>query len=224
MSAAGDELPQARRLTRRGVATRDRIVQAAATLMHTKGVNATTLDDVRIASGTSKSQLYRHFADKESLVQAVISLQAQGVLGRHRQRLERLNSIRGLELWRDGVVRRNALRNGAYGCELGSLASELADQDEAARLSLNDHFQAWQGLLTAGLTRMVEAGVLRSDADPEVLATGLMAALQGGYLLAQTAHDVGPMQIALDMAVAHVKSFASNPTPDGPRVRRASRQ
>jgi len=209
MSGAADELPPVRRLTRRRRATRDRIVGAAATLMHTRGVNATTLDDVRIASGTSKSQLYSHFPDKESLVQAVISLQAEGVLERHRQRLERLDSIRGLELWRDGVVQRNALRNGAYGCELGSLASELADQDEAARLTLNDHFHTWQGLLTAGLARMVEAGVLRPDADPEVLATGLMAALQGGYLLAQTARDVGPMQIALDMAVAHVKSFAA---------------
>src|SRR3954451_4273636 len=209
MSRAGDELTQGRRLTRRGFATRDRIVRAPATLMYTKGVNATTLDDVRIASGTSKSQLYSHFVDKESLVQEVISLQAHELLERQRQRLERLDSIRGLELWRDGMVQRNALRNGAYGCELGSLASELADQDEAARVSLNDHFHTWQGLLTAGLVRMVEAGVLRPDADPEALATGLMAALQGGYLLAQTAHDAGPMKIALDMAVAHVASFAA---------------
>src|SRR4051794_7025224 len=58
-SRAGEELIQPRRLTRRGLATRDRIVRAAATLMYTKGVNGTTLDDVRIASGTSKSQLYR---------------------------------------------------------------------------------------------------------------------------------------------------------------------
>jgi TetR/AcrR family transcriptional repressor of nem operon len=212
MSRAEYELTQARRLTRRGLATRDRIVRAAATLMYTRGVNATTLDDVRIASGTSKSQLYSHFVDKESLVQEVISLQAHEVLERQRQRLERLDSIRGLELWRDDVVRRNALRNGAYGCEIGSLASELADQDEAARISLNDHFNTWQGLLTAGLTRMIDNGVLRSDTDPELLATGVMAALQGGYLLAQTARDVAPMQIALDMAVAHVKSFATAPT------------
>src|SRR3954470_20856246 len=209
MSRAEYGLTQARRLTRRGVATRDRIVQAAATLMHTKGVNATTLDDVRIASGTSKSQLYRHFADKESLVQAVIALQAQEVLGRHRQRLERLNSLRGLELWRDGVVQRNALRNGAYGCELGSLASELADQDEEARLSLNDHFSTCQGRLTGASTRWTDEGVVRPDAEPDVLATGLMAALQGGYLLAQTARDVAPMKVALDMALEHVKSFAA---------------
>jgi AcrR family transcriptional regulator len=212
MSHAEDELVQARRLTRRGLVTRDRIVRAAATLMHTRGVNATTLDDVRIASGTSKSQLYSHFVDKESLVQAVISLQAHEVLDRQRQRLERLDSIRGLELWRDAMVRRNALRNGAYGCEIGSLASELADQDEAARISLNEHFRTWQELLVAGLARMVDAGVLRPDANPEVLATGVMAAVQGGYLLAQTARDVAPMSVALDMAVAHVKSFATAPT------------
>jgi TetR/AcrR family transcriptional repressor of nem operon len=211
MSRAGVEVTQARHLTRRGLATRDRIVRAAATLMYTKGVYVTTLNDVRIASGTSKSQLYSHFVDKESLVQKVISLQAHELLERQRQRLERLSSIRGLELWRDDMVRRNALHNGAHGCELGSFASELAGQDEAARLSLSDHFSTWQGLLTAGFARMIDEGVLRPDADPEVLATGLMAALQGGYLLAQTARDVTPMQIALDMAVARVKSFAAAP-------------
>jgi len=211
MSHAGGELPQPRRLTRRGRATRDRIVRAAAALMDTTGVNGTTLDDVRTASGTSKSQLYRHFVDKESLVQEVISLRAQELLVRQRRRLERLDSIRGLELWRDDIVRRNALRHGAHGCELGSLAAELADQDEAARASLNDHFTTWQGLLSAGLTRMIDKGVLRPDADPEVLAIGLMAALQGGYLLAQTARDVAPMKTALDMALEHVRSFAVVP-------------
>src|SRR4051794_41633021 len=115
-------LTQARRLTRRGLATRDRIVRAAATLMHTRGVNATTLDDVRIASGTSKSQLYSHFVDKESLVQEVISLQAHDVLARQRQRLERLDSIRGLGLLRDDGVRRKALPNGADGFQNFSLA------------------------------------------------------------------------------------------------------
>jgi len=54
---------------------------------------------------------------------------------------------------------------------------------------------------------MRDSGVLNPDADPDRLATGLMAALQGGYLLAETAHDIRPMEIALDMALDHVKSF-----------------
>ena len=52
-------------------------------------------------------------------------------------------------------------------------------------------------------------GVLRADADPDVLATGLMAALQGGYLLAQTNRDVEPMELALNMAISHVRTFAA---------------
>ncbi|MFJ4846568.1 hypothetical protein [Streptomyces sp. NPDC088733] len=35
-----------------------------------------------------------------------------------------------------------------------------------------------------------------------------MAALQGGYLLAQTTQDAKPMRIALDMAISHIKSSA----------------
>jgi hypothetical protein len=34
-----------------------------------------------------------------------------------------------------------------------------------------------------------------------------MAALQGGYLLANTAHDVRPMMVSIDMALEHLKSL-----------------
>ncbi|MER7742508.1 helix-turn-helix domain-containing protein, partial [Streptomyces sp. NPDC096538] len=56
------------RLTERGRATRERILRAAADMMYVRGVALTTLDDVRAASGTSKSQLYRHYPDKDALM------------------------------------------------------------------------------------------------------------------------------------------------------------
>ena len=199
------------RLTARGAATRARIVEAAAELMYVRGVNATTLDDVRAASGTSKSQLYNHFADKDALVRAVAELRAARVLAREETQLSRLNSFNGLVRWRNALVRRNAAQNGAYGCALGSMATEVADHDDEARETLSAAFQRWEQLLADGLRRMQDSGRLRADVDADNLATGLMAALQGGYLLAQTARDVGPMEIALDMAVAHVKSFATEP-------------
>ena len=195
------------RRTARGEATRARILRAAVDLMTVKGVAATTLDDVRAASGTSKSQLYHHYADKDALVQDVIVYQADDVLTTQGEQLRRLNSIRGLERWRDAIIQRNALRNGAYGCPLGSLASELSDQNERARSALAGHFDTWLGLIANGLRRMRDAGKLRRDADPERLAIGLMGALQGGYLLAQTERDTRPMRIALDMAIDHIRGF-----------------
>ncbi len=179
--------------------------------MYAKGVNATTLDDIRAATGTSKSQLYRHFPDKDALVHAVIALRGQQVIDRETQRLGRLNSFSGLTRWRNALVRVNSLQNGAYGCALGSMANELADQDEQARASLAELFRSWEELLAAGLRRMQAKGTLSPDADPDQLAVGLMAALQGGYLLASTAHDVRPMEIALDLALDHLKSYLTEP-------------
>jgi len=212
MAEHGTEAPaQDRRITARGAATRDRIVQAAADLMYHKGVHATTLDDVREATGTSKSQLYRHFRDKDALVHAVIALRGKQIIDRETQRLGRFNSFSGLIRWRNALIQVSSLQNGAYGCALGSMANELSDEDEEARNSLDELFRTWEELLAVGLQRMQAKGTLSPKADPEQLAIGLMAALQGGYLLANTAHNVQPMEIALDLALEHVKSYLTEP-------------
>lgn len=200
--------PPRPKLTSRGAATRNRIVLAAAELMHAKGVAATTIDEVLAASVTSKSQFYQHFRDKTELVYEVITLRADEILSWQRIRLEKVDSFRGLHQWRTAMVQRCTLRRGLWGCELGSLAAELSDTDDKARMSLAEHFAEWRGLLAATLERMRDSGRLRADVDAPALATGLLAAVEGGYLLSQAAHDPRLMQTALDSAIAHIRSFA----------------
>jgi len=199
----------ARRLTSRGAATKARIVEAANQLMFERGVASTTLADVRTASATSKSQLYQHFADKNELVSEVIKYRAEALLVQQRRRLKKVESLRGLELWRDEMVERNALRNGAYGCPLGSMANEIADHDEDARRMIAAHFDVWLQLLVDAMDRLKTRGVLRANADSRALASGLLSALQGGYLLAKTARDVNLMRVAVDMAIAQVRAFST---------------
>lgn len=200
------------------------MIASAAELMYVRGVNAVTLDDVRAATGTSKSQLYKHFpGGKPELVRAVVALRGEQVLEREGQRLARLKSMSGLRRWRDALIQGAALQDGAYGCALGNLVIEVADHDDQARTSLSQHFANWEGLLANGFRRMIDDGVLPSDADPDALATGLMAALQGGYLLAQAEHDVAPMATALDMALAHIESLAEAAA-DRPAGRGAARE
>jgi AcrR family transcriptional regulator len=199
-------------LTARGAATRDRIVHGAADLIYVKGVGATTLDDVREATGTSKSQLYRHFPNKAALVRAVIALRGQQVIERREtDRLGSFSSYSGLVRWRNALIAASALQSGAYGCALGSMANETADHDEEARAMLAGLFATWQELIAAGLRRMQAKGALKPEADPDQLAVGLMGAVQGGYLLANTAHDVRPMEISIDLALEHLKSYLVEP-------------
>jgi AcrR family transcriptional regulator len=209
---------QSRRLTARGAATRLRIVRAASDLIRAHGVGATTMEAVASVSGTSKSQLYHHFGDKDALVRAVIDLRGHTVLDLHTELLGRVRSIRGLERWRDVVVGRLTAVHGAYGCMLGSIATEIAEDNEPARDVLHRYFRAWEGLLATALEAMVQRGQLTRRAEPDALAQQLMAALQGGYLLAQVEHSDAPMRRALDMAIDRVRTFQ----PHSP-TRRAAR-
>jgi TetR/AcrR family transcriptional regulator, transcriptional repressor for nem operon len=175
--------------------------------MYVKGVGATSLEEILAASTAGKSQFYQHFSSKDDLIQDVIALRAEEILTRQTLRLQKLDSFKGLRAWRNAIVQSNALRRGAWGCQLGSLAAELSDVDDTARVALAKHFDEWEQLLAEGFARMRDRGVLRDDVDTQLLALGVMAALQGGYLLAQTAHDSRPMEVALDMAINHVRTF-----------------
>ncbi|MEU7632938.1 TetR/AcrR family transcriptional regulator [Nocardia sp. NPDC049220] len=201
--------PNGRRLTARGAKTRLRIVAAAANLMYIQGVGTTTLDDVIAASGVSKSQLYHHFAGKDALVRAVVDHIGEQVIERERDALAHVSTIPGLRRWRDALVQNNAVRHGAYGCALGSLASGVSDHDDVARRALSQLFNEWQGLLAGVLRRLQDRGALPPEAPIDQLATGLVGALQGGYMLAQTARDVTPMATSIDMALTYIESLSA---------------
>lgn len=192
-----------RRLTAKGEATRRRIVVAAADLMYVQGVEATSVDDVIAASGTGKSQVYHYFSDKVELVEAVVKAQVERVLDEQAPFLDGLRTMRGFERWRDFTV---ASARGAHGCPIGSLASEIAGRSETARQDLDHGFATWQGKFSLGLQRMQRSGELDPAAVPEDLAAGLMAAVQGGYLLSKTTRDERSMAIALDMALDSIRS------------------
>jgi TetR/AcrR family transcriptional regulator, transcriptional repressor for nem operon len=198
----------ATRLTTRGAKTRSRIVATAADLMRVRGVGGTTLDDVVSASKVSKSQLYRHFEDKAALVRAVIEFVGDRKIADERELLGRVKTFAGLRRWRDAVVENNALHDGRYGCPLGSLANEVSDQDMIARRKLNDLFMVWQELFEDLLRRFQQDGVIPPDVSVPQLATGFIAAVQGGYLLAQTSRDVTPMATAIDVSIAHLRLIA----------------
>jgi len=195
------------RLTARGAATRERIVAGAAALIYDRGVASTSLDDVMAATRTSKSQLYHYFADKDALVLEVIRRQLGQIIAGQEAELRELRTWEGLRGWRDHLVESTRATGGVGGCPLGSLASELADRSEPAREALTACFAEWESYLVDGLTAMREDGLVSRDADPAELAVTMMTALQGGLLLAQTTRDVRPLELALDMAIAHVSRY-----------------
>src|SRR5215469_13749059 len=195
------------RLTSRGAATRERIVAGAAALIYERGVANTSLDDIMALTATSKSQLYHYFADKDALVLEVIRRQLDQVVAGQETELRELWTWEGLQRWRDHLVEGTRATGGVGGCPLGSLASELADSSDSAREALVACFAEWESYLVDGFSAMRQAGLISRGADPAELAVTVMTALQGGLLLAQTTRDIRPLELALDMAIAHAERY-----------------
>lgn len=201
---------EATRLTSKGRATRDRIVAAAAALMYERGVAATTTEDIQQAAGNiSPSQIYHYFRDKKSLVHAVIAYQTDVVMAFQQPLLATLDSFEALEAWRDAVVAVQSQHECAGGCPIGSLASELADQDPQARAELARSFARWQSAIEDGLRAMRDRGELRAEADPRSLALALLTALEGGLLMTQTRRDTLALETVLDAMIDRIRHDAT---------------
>jgi AcrR family transcriptional regulator len=226
----GDTDEDTQRLTRKGRATRERITKVAAHLMFERGVAGTSIDDVREAAGVSGSQMTHYFADKRSLVRAVVSWQSNTVIELHQLLvLGELDTFEALDLWAELNIATQRRFGFANGCGLGSLAGELAKQDSETLADLAESFERWEALFRHGLGLMKQRGELRQDADADELALSLLAALQGGTLLTQTKRNVRPLKVALKNAIAYVRSFAAdeaertNTRPKPATARKASR-
>jgi AcrR family transcriptional regulator len=205
-------------MTDQGRATRGRIVAAAAALIGEQGVSGTSLDDIRAATNSSKSQLYHYFGDKHGLVQAVIDHQSAVVLGAQAEALEAVQDWRDLERWVDSMVAMVEQQGARGGCPIGTLAAALADTDERFRTALNDAFESWRAAIGGALARLRDNGLLARDADLEALTTTTLAAIQGGLLLAKTSRDSAQLRAALDGAIAQLRAHG------GPDKRRARRR
>jgi AcrR family transcriptional regulator len=220
------------RLTPKGRATRDRIVQAAAELIVTEGLAASNMESVRKAAAVSGSQLAHYFADKSALIRAVVKRQTGAVLDFHRQaKLRELDSLDDFERWID-LNMRYLRRIGTSGGTptYHALAAQLAKSDDATRATLAAGYQQWIELLENAIQRMKDRGVLATTAAPRQLALVIVSAHQGGGTLAFTYRAEWPHADATRFAVNYLRTFATDPAervprpPRRPRDRRAKQR
>ena len=189
--------------TARGRRTREVIVDAAADLMHARSIAATGIGDVLRASGTGKSQLYHYFDSKSDLVVAVIDRQLERVLAA--QPALAGDDVRAWaaslwELHRDG--------GGPFACPLGVFSSQV-DDDPRWRERQAAAFSQWQERLTELLARGQETGGVDPARDPADMAVAVLAAVQGGLMLARLHRDLHVLDLALAAAVDLVRTRSS---------------
>jgi TetR/AcrR family transcriptional regulator, transcriptional repressor for nem operon len=192
--------------TARGRASRERIVTRVADFVAEHGVRAVSLEQVLAAAGASKSQLSHYFGGREQLMEAAVAHRCEQVLSELTRAFADVATLEGLEDTLGGFVA--LYEQTLAGCPIGTLAGEVAEGNEGARLQVVGAFAAWERLFADAFERMRQQGCLHQDAVPADLATALLASLEGGMLLSQTRRDATSLRIAVAASLAYLRSLS----------------
>ncbi|NQX35536.1 TetR/AcrR family transcriptional regulator [Herbiconiux sp. VKM Ac-2851] len=196
------------KITERGRRTRQRIIEATGEQILASGIGGTTLDDVRAATLTSKSQLFHYFrGGKTELVSEVAQWEGRQLLEAQEPHIHDLGSWESWERWRSALVEYYISR-GRWACPIGSLATQAAMSDPELEQTIADAMRAWRDALGAGVERMRVAGLVDASTDPGRVATSILAAIQGGLVLSQPERSAWPLEVALDGALAPLHGVA----------------
>lgn len=197
--------PQVQKLTSKGTATRRRIVEGAAAEIRAGGVTATTLDDIRARTQTSKSQLFHYFpGGKEELLLAVAEHEAALVLADQQPYLGELTSWAAWQRWRDAVIDR--YRRQGQNCPLAVLMSELGRTTPGAQAVTSSLIRQWHGELAGGIRAMQHSGKMARRIDADAAGAALLAGVQGGVGILLATGDLGYLEAALDRGIAALRA------------------
>ena len=171
-------------------------MEAATRLIHLKGYQNTSIDDVLTASGVGKGNFYHYFKSKEDLGYAILDRVIDAFIVRGLEPCfadadgPRITQIRCF-LGRVRVAQHE--RNCVGGCVFGNLAAELSDVHEGFRARLASVFSRWRECLTEVLAEAQQRGEVTEACRPEAVAHFLVAGLEGAILLSKLTKDIGVM-------------------------------
>jgi AcrR family transcriptional regulator len=186
--------------TSKGLATRLRIVEAAAEEIRELGIDAMTLDDVCRRSSTGKGQLFHHFPQgREQLLLAVAELEAARVFDDQQPYLNDLTSRAAWEGWRDLIITR--YRDQGLQCPLGVLIADIGRHSPATRAVAAELVRRWQECVRAGIVVTQSVGDADSDLDPDRMAAAIIGSIQGGVTVLLSTGSAEHLEAGLDMCL-----------------------
>lgn len=189
--------------TTKGLATRQRIIEGAATYLRTDEPGDATLDDIRAVTRTSKGQIFHYFpGGKEELLLEVARYEADRVLEDQQPHLGQLDSWEAWQSWRDALVARYRAQGAR--CPLASLMNQVSAVPGAQEVTTT-LLHEWQQRVARGITSMQERGDMRADLDADRMANALVVGIQGGVSMLRVTGDTAHLESVFDVLVDHLR-------------------
>jgi AcrR family transcriptional regulator len=203
--ATGGRKPRADGIVSRGV-----ILNAAARLATTRGLDGLSIGDLAQHIGMSKSGLYAHFKSKEELELATIETAAEifqkDVIDKVPESLGGLPRISALT---DAFLQHLERRIFPGGCFFATVTAQLAPHPGRTRDRVMQVQAAWVEQFTSALCQAREGGQIPRDADLDQMAFEITAMM----LRANFAWILTEDKCVLEQARAGVENVLSRVVP-----------
>ncbi len=163
----------------------DRAMQA----FWAQGYKATSLDELCVATGLSRSSLYAAFGGKRALLHRALDRYERDALKRIRAALAQPGPVReSIACFVDGLIERIVAGPGRSGCFIGNCAAEMAG-DRATVARVRRSLENIEAAFREGLARAQANGEIAADADIVSLARFLVSGIQGLRLVGKANPD-----------------------------------
>lgn len=181
---------------------RDALIDAAKVLLVERGYEAMSPKAVLRASGAGQGSLYHHFEGKCDLAASALdAIREEACAEFDAAFVKARTPLKQVYSFLDAT--RDALR----GCRLGRLANEQAIFDPHLAPAVRGFFDHIQVELTKAVRLSQRDGELLNSLKPAEVATLLITAVQGGYVLSRIHNDPAQLTTAISAAKAQLKAL-----------------
>ncbi len=189
--------------------TREEIVDVALRLVHIRGFNNTSVDDILKESCVGKGNFYYYFKSKDELGFAILERSLQCFTS---ELIEKSfdsgkNPWQQLNDFLNELAERARQRECSGGCILGNLAVEMSDIHEEFRLRLNKGFEQLRTHIEGALAQARGEGTLRDDADIARLALFIIAGFEGAFMMGKLQKDADAVASVVEELKEHLAHF-----------------
>ncbi len=188
-----------------------RLLDAALTVIRTKGYSAATVDDICRAAGVSKGSFFHYFRDKEALAIAAAEHFSAGAAALFaaaayhddpdpRERVLRYADLRAAMLRGDFAD---------FTCLLGTMVQETYATHPAIRAACDQHIRLHADVVAQDLVAAKRAYAPDAPWTAESMALFTQAVIQGAFILAKAHDDPG---VAVE-CIAHLRRYLESQLP-----------
>ncbi len=177
------------------LATRGRILDAAADEFQKRGYHATSMHDVMRLASVPGGSVYHYFPTKKSLALAVIKERVADIVAK--TWIEPVRSAssasKGIIAVFDSVAESVGSNGVVSGCPLNNLVLELSLADQDFQRALLRVFDLWEQSIAQRFRDDQKAGIAR-NINARRLATFVVASFSGAMSLAKAAQSAAPIR------------------------------